>query len=142
MNPIRKAVIGAVLVGTTLTGGALGASLVSGAASATTPTTAASSSSTAATTDSTQTAPPAQADPSKGGHEANGITETLLTGTAKTKVEAAAKAAVPGGTIERVENDAEGDAFEAHVTKADGSQVTVKLDASYKVTSIDAQTHP
>jgi uncharacterized membrane protein YkoI len=53
-------------------------------------------------------------------------------------VQAAALAAVPGGTIQRVENDAEGATYEAHMTKADGSHVTVKLDASFNVTSIDS----
>ena len=37
----------------------------------------------------------------------------------------------------RVENDAEGATYEAHVQKSDGSQVTVKMDASYKVTSTE-----
>ena len=45
--------------------------------------------------------------------------------------------AVPGGTIQRVENDAEGSTYEAHMTKADGSEVTVKLDANFKVTSVE-----
>jgi flavin-binding protein dodecin len=73
----------------------------------------------------------------------NGITETLLTGTTKTSVEAAAKAAVPGATIERVESDAEGATYEAHMTKAAGSHVTVKLDASFKVTGIATEgSHP
>ena len=81
--------------------------------------------------------PGARFDPSKGGHVANGITEALLTGDTATKAEAAALAAVPGGTIRRVETDAEGATYEAHMAKADGSQVTVKLDASFKVTSIE-----
>jgi uncharacterized membrane protein YkoI len=68
---------------------------------------------------------------------ADGITETLLTGDTADKVTAAAKAAVPGATIQRVENDAEGATYEAHVQKADGSLVTVKLDASFKVTSVE-----
>jgi len=68
---------------------------------------------------------------------ANGITETLLTGDSATKAKAAAEAAVPGGTVLRVENDAEGATYEAHVQKSDGSQVTVKMDASYKVTSTE-----
>ncbi len=62
----------------------------------------------------------------------------MLTGDTLTKVSDAAKAAVPGGTIVRAETDAEGAAYEARVTKADGSQVTVKLDANFKVTSTDA----
>ena len=73
-------------------------------------------------------------DPSKGGHQANGKTETLLTGDTKTKAIAAAEAAVPGATVERAETDAEGATYEVHMTKSDGSDVTVKLDASFKVT--------
>lgn len=76
-------------------------------------------------------------DPSRGGHVFNGITEALLTGDAEAKARAAAAAAVPGGTIERVENDAEGDAYEAHVTKSDGSRVTVKMDADFNVTGTE-----
>ena len=68
---------------------------------------------------------------------ANGITEALLTGDTATKVKAAALAAVPGGTIERVENDAEGSPYEAHMTKADGTHVTVKVGADFKVTTIE-----
>ncbi len=76
-------------------------------------------------------------DPSKGGHVANGITETVLTGDDAAKATAAAQAAVPDGTIERVETDAEGATYEAHVVKADGSHVTVKMDASFSVTSVE-----
>ena len=36
-----------------------------------------------------------------------------------------------------IETDAEGATYEAHVTKADGSEATVKLDASFNVTSIE-----
>ena len=59
-----------------------------------------------------------------------------MTGDEATKATAAAQTAVPGGTIERVETDAEG-TFEAHVTKADGTRVTVKMDANFAVTSIE-----
>ena len=87
---------------------------------------------------STTAAQPANFDPAKGGHVgANGVTEALLTGDTATKVTAAAVAAVPGGTVERVENDAEGSPYEAHMTKADGTHVTVKVDASFTVTSIE-----
>ena len=44
----------------------------------------------------------------KGSHQANGITEQLLTGDTAARVEAAAKAANPGATVVRVETDAEG----------------------------------
>jgi hypothetical protein len=68
----------------------------------------------------------------------NGPGETLLTGTTADKVKAAALAAVPGGTIIRVETDSAGSPYEAHVTKADGTQVTVKVDAGFKVTATEA----
>ena len=114
------------------TGGAVGASLIGTAH-------AADSTSTTTPADS-QTNPPAQTpnfDPTKGGHVANGITEVLLTGDTADKVRAAALAAVPGGTVQRVENDAEGSPYEAHMTKADGTQVTVKVDSNFKVTSME-----
>ncbi len=89
-------------------------------------------------TAATSTAPAAAPDPSKGGHVANGITEAPLTGDVASKVTAAAKAAVPGATIDRVENDAEGATYEAHMTKADGSKVTVKINADFSVAGTEA----
>jgi uncharacterized membrane protein YkoI len=140
MNRTRKAIASAAMVGATLGGGALGAALLSGTANAQTDST---TSSAAAPDNSTVTAAaapataPAQRDPSKGGHTANGITETLLTGDTAAQVTAAAQAAVPGATIDRVETDAEGATYEAHVTKADGSKATVKLNADFSVASIE-----
>jgi hypothetical protein len=64
----------------------------------------------------------------------NGPGETVLTGTTADKVKAAALAAVPNGTIIRVETDNEGSPYEAHVQKSDGTVVTVKVDSSFKVT--------
>ena len=132
MKPMRKAAVGAMLAASTITGGAIGAAFLSGgAASAQTSTDSATSSS-----DASATAPAAR-DPKLGGHTANGITEELLTGDTAASVTSAAQAAVPDGTIDRVENDAEGATYEAHMTKADGSHVTVKLDASFNVTGIE-----
>jgi len=83
--------------------------------------------------------PPAQPDPSKGGHVgANGVVEVLLTGDTAEKVKTSALEAVPGGTILRVENDAGGAVYEAHMTKSDGSQVTVFFDSNYNVTGQEA----
>ena len=66
--------------------------------------------------------------------------ETPLTGDALTQVTAAAKAKVPGGTVVRVETDADGVArYEAHMTKPDGSLVTVFVDASYNVVSVQTR---
>lgn len=73
-------------------------------------------------------------DWAKGGHQANDKTETVLTGDDLAKAKAAAEAAVPGGTAQRAETDAEGAAYEVHMTKSDGSIVTVKLDSSFTVT--------
>jgi hypothetical protein len=65
--------------------------------------------------------------------------ETLLTGDALSSVTAAAKAKVPGGTIVRVETDADGNAaYEAHMTAADGSRTTVYVDKSFHVVSVDS----
>lgn len=66
---------------------------------------------------------------------AHGPGETLLSGTPAAKVKAAALAAVPGATVIRVETDSAGAAYEAHMIKADGSDVTVKLDSAFKVTA-------
>ena len=69
-----------------------------------------------------------------GPHQANGKTEEVLTGDTATKVEAAVKAAQPDATIERMETDADGATYEAHITKADGTRATVLLDANFTVT--------
>jgi len=137
MNPARKVLLAGALAGTALIGGAVGASFLgtAGAATNTTNATTASSSSSSSSVN-----PPAQGpgrpapDWSRAGHQANGKTEALLTGTAKSKAIAAAEAAVPGATARRAESDAEGATYEVHMTKSDGSVVTVKLDASFQVT--------
>jgi hypothetical protein len=47
---------------------------------------------------------------------------------------------VPGATIDRVETDADGHAaYEAHVTKADGSLATVYVDKSFNVVSVESR---
>jgi hypothetical protein len=89
------------------------------------------SSSSSSSSDTAATAPQQGQDPST---MTNGPGETLLTGTEADQVTAAAKAAIPDGTIIRVETDNEGSAFEAHVKKADGTIVTLKFDSSYKLT--------
>jgi uncharacterized membrane protein YkoI len=73
----------------------------------------------------------------RGQHQANGKTEEILTGDTATKVEAAVKAAQPGATIERMETDADGATYEAHIIKADGTRATVLLDANFAVTGTE-----
>lgn len=107
--------------------------------SATSTTAAAATGDTDASSSTADTTPRQPMDPSKGGHVgSNGVREELLTGDTAAKATAAALAAVPGGTIQRVETDAEGATYEAHMTKSDGSQVTVKMDADFKVTGTEA----
>ena len=78
MKFAQKAMLSGALLGATIAGGAVGASVL-GTAQAQTGSSS-SSSSTTAPTDS-GTAP----DPSQGGHTANGITETVLTGDTATQ---------------------------------------------------------
>jgi uncharacterized membrane protein YkoI len=122
----QKAFLSTALVGAAIAGGAVGASVL-GTASAQT------SDSTSSTTGSSSTPAPADHGP----HTANGITETPLTGDDLAKATAAANGAVSGATIDRAETDAEGAAYEVHVTKSDGSKATVKLDANFNVTNVE-----
>ena len=137
MNPFRKLAFGGAMAGTALLGGALGSTSTTTASSSGASSTATPSTATPSTATPAPAAPDAHGAPdwSKGGHQANGITETVLTGDDLTKATAAAEAAVPGATAQRAETDAEGATYEVHMTKADGSVVTVKLDASFNVTS-------
>lgn len=62
--------------------------------------------------------------------------EKAVSSDVAAKLKAAALKAVPGGTVYRVETDADGATYEAHMKKADGTLVTVKFDASYDVTAV------
>lgn len=68
--------------------------------------------------------------------------EPALTGDEKSSAEAAALAAVPGGTVERSSKEDAGEntgaAYEVHVTKSDGSEVEVLEDSSFKVIATNA----
>lgn len=139
MNPIRKAIIGSAAI-LTLAGGAAGLALTGTASAASD----SGSTDTTVVADDAATTPPADGQAPQGGrphggapagpHQANGITEEVVTGDTATSVEAAVTAAYPDATIERMETDAEGAAYEAHITQADGSDLTVKLDASFAIT--------
>jgi uncharacterized membrane protein YkoI len=131
MKPMRKTLLGGVFAGSVLLGSALGATFLNvGAGAQTTSSTEAPAATTAPDTK-------APHDPKVGGHVGqSGVKEELLTSDAAAKATAAGLAAVPGGTVERVENDAEGTAYEAHMTKADGTHVTVKLDANFALVEV------
>ena len=125
MDKQRFAIATAVVLG--VAGGSYGvASAASGSGSTTT-----------ATTPSTTTTP---SEPSArqpwGGQRSD---ETLLTGDAAAKVRELALAKVSGGTIIRVETDADGNAaYEAHMVTADGTPTTVYVDKNFNVVSVDS----
>lgn len=122
----RLAATGLVVTGL-LAGGILAGSQVANAAS--------TSSTSSGTTTAASSAPNAGVDPMTMRH---GPGETLLSDGTASKVEAAALAAIPGGTVIRVETDSAGSPYEAHVQKSDGSIVTVKIDNSFNVTSTES----
>jgi hypothetical protein len=85
-----------------------------------------------------------QRDPTTpGGHVgANGKTEAALPADVAAKVKAAAEAKVSGGTVERVETDVDhGSPYEAHVRKADGTEVEVLVNSSLDVTAVNTMQH-
>ena len=99
-----------------------------------------SGSSTTTTTTSTAqpSAPPGASAQNPWGNQRSD--ETLLTGDALAKVTAIAQAKVPGGTIVRVETDADGHAaYEVHLIKADGTPATVYVDTSFAVVSVESR---
>jgi hypothetical protein len=120
----RRLASAGLVAGGLITGAILAGSHVAGAADGT---------SSAAT--STATTTQGSVDPATVAH---GPGETLLTDGTATKVKAAALAAVPGGTIIRVETDSDSSPHEAHVRKSDGTVVTVKVDETFKVTSTES----
>jgi hypothetical protein len=98
---------------------------------------AASGSNSSSSSNAATATPPAASSQPWGGQRSD---ETLLTGDAESQVRAAALAKVPGGTIVRVETDADGHAaYEAHMTKSDGTPVTVYVDKSYNVVSVESR---
>jgi uncharacterized membrane protein YkoI len=127
MSQVRSKLVTAALVAAAIGGGAVAAD------AATNATTAASSSST-----SGQSAPAAQ-----GRHSVNGKTEQPLTGDVAAKVRAAALAKV-SGTVERVETNVDSSApYEAHIRKADGTDVVVEVNQDYTVSAVNAMgAHP
>jgi len=115
------------MLGVALTAGAVvGTTAVAGAA------TSHAAHHAAATASAGQQPPAGRPDPATMTH---GPGETLLTGSDLASATAAATAAEPGATVLRAETDSSGDAtYEVHMTKADGSTVTVELNSSFAVT--------
>ncbi len=84
------------------------------------------------------------AKPPAGRHVgANGKQEQPLSGDVAAKVKAAALRKVPSGTIERVETDVDhGSPYEAHVKKADGTELEVLVNKDFAVTAVNTMQHP
>jgi uncharacterized membrane protein YkoI len=111
-----------------VTGAAVAAAAVSGAAV----TNAATS---GGTTSSSSSAPAAVTH--QGRHTVNGKTEQPLSGAVASKVRAAALAKVPG-TVERVETNVDSSApYEAHIRKADGTEVEVQVNNDFTVSAVN-----
>lgn len=64
--------------------------------------------------------------------------EKALSAAKTATLKAAALKAVPGGTVYRVESDAGDGVYEAHMTKANGTEVTVKFDSQLHVTKVES----
>jgi uncharacterized membrane protein YkoI len=125
---------------TATTAAALGALAFGGAALAG----AATNNSTTTNSSTPAAGTPAQGSKPAGRHVgANGKQEQALDAATAAKVKAAALAKVAGGTIERVETDVDhGSPYEAHVTKADGTQLEVLVNDSFQVTAVNQMQHP
>jgi uncharacterized membrane protein YkoI len=81
----------------------------------------------------------ARAAPRHAGLPPQRADETLLTGDTAAQVRKAALAKVSNATIERVETDADGNAaYEAHMVKSDGTRVTVYVNKSFEVVSVES----
>jgi len=120
--------------------GVVGGGVLAGTLSATAAT---GTSTTAPSATSSTPAPPSggpgfgQGRMGPGGAQPMRSDEKLVTGSDAATLKAAALKAVPGGTVIRVETDSGDAAYEAHMTKADGSHVTVKFGKSLAVTSVE-----
>src|SRR3954452_24360642 len=124
-NHVRKyASMSALVVGGVVAGGILAGTLTASATDTPSPGTTA--------TQGEAPTNPNPGDPSKPQRS----DETVLTGTTASKVTAAVLAKYPGATIVRVETDSDG-VYEAHITKADGTQVAIEVDKSFAVTGVE-----
>jgi hypothetical protein len=97
---------------------------------------AASGKSAATTTTTTTTTTPDR------GHDHQRGDEAPLTGDVLASVSKAALAKEPGAKVVRAETDADGNAlYEVHMTTTGGTEVTVYVDKSFDVVSVDTSDH-
>jgi hypothetical protein len=148
-TPVRRGGLGVKLglVAASMAVGAIGATAIAAGAesssSAAPSASASASASPSASNGQTPEGSSAQGD-RKGGHRGghgHGSApvrgdEQAVTAAQSEALKVAALKAVPGGTVYRVETDAGDAAFEAHMTKADGTEVTVKFDEKLAVIEV------
>src|SRR4051812_27382511 len=120
-NKVRSGVVALAVLGAV----AVGASAIAGAAS---------NSGATGATGSQGSSSTARPDPATLSH---GPGETLLTDGTADKVKQAALDKVSGATVLRIETDNEGSPYEAHLRKSDGSEVTVKVNKQFEVTTVE-----
>lgn len=120
-----------------ITGGTIVLVTGLGTAGITSAATASTSNSAITTSVSARTPVPSGTPPSNPATLTHGPGETLLTGSDLSSAVAAAEAAVPDATVVRAETDSAGSPYEVHMLKADGTYVTVTLNDSFVVTSIE-----
>jgi len=131
----------ALLAGGAIVGGIAAASLTAGAAT-TTPSAPSSSSSSGSGSSSSGSGTGTTPQPPAGGHDHGSAPirsdEQAVSAATAATLKAAALKAVPGGTVYRIETDAGDGVYEAHMTKADGTEVTVKFDKNLAVIKVEA----
>jgi len=121
---LKLALLGAGVAAGAIIAAAIGANAATNSAST----------STSAGTSTSAPSPPANRHGAQPVHPGEKSVDAALAA----KLKAAALKAVPGGTVYRVETDSGDATYEAHMTKADGTEVTVKFDKNLKVTAVEA----
>ena len=116
-----------------LAAGAIGGGVLASALSA-----AASSNTSTASASATSYSSGDARTPGPGGAQPVRPDEKSVSSAMAATLRAAALTAVPGGTVYRIETDAGDGVYEVHMTKADGSLVTVKFDRNLKITKVES----
>jgi hypothetical protein len=117
--------------------GLLAAGVISGGVLASALSASASTSAASGSTATSATSGDARA-PGPGGARPVRSDEKSVPSATAAALRAAALKAVAGGTVYRIETDAGDGVYEVHMTKADGSLVTVKFDKNLKVTKVES----
>jgi hypothetical protein len=117
--------------------GLLAAGVISGGVLASALSASASTSAASGSTASSASSGDARA-PGPGGAQPVRSDEKSVSSATAAALRAAALKAVAGGTVYRIETDAGDGVYEVHMTKADGSLVTVKFDKNLKVTKVES----